>query len=1523
MAEIAEISASAGLPESMDYDFLREKGIEHLQKLAGKIWTDYNTSDPGVTILEVMCYALTDIGYRTSFDVKDLITQDPSDSNAQAIENFFTARNIMTNAPVTIQDYRKLLMDLRVDATDEDNNAIVLTVRNALIEKAKKSEISFYSNNNQSILTYEPVNIGDQPIAVGTLYDLIIEIDNSGEKDFNNNVFIDKKVYTSTELAGIKTTEPPAPGLQLFTELEITVVVQMPKWEKLGVDWTSTSDIKKHIGEIKFDFSREYTDEITQVDFATSFTTDQQSVVVSPTITLAPSPPSTSGVADFTANIETHVNAMIDQMVDTHQKRVQAVLLLMDKVKDELHKNRNLCEDFLNFKTVVIEEIKVCTDIEILPEADQNEVQAQIFYQIDKFLSPILRFYSLEEMLDKGKSIEEIFDGPKLNSGFIDDTELARFKSLKDVHVSDLINIIMDIEGVVAVKEIQIANLPQLGHEGSFESKNVLWCLELSMAENSVPKFNPERSMVSFFKGFIPVSVNAEIVNARILELKAQDQTTNDGPLDLTVPAGNYREPEDYVSIQEEFPNVYGIGKFGLPGDAPIDKVAKAKQLKGFLLLFDQILSSYLIQLSHVSDLFSMNPSKNENGEFVIDKTYYTKSLRDIDPLDELGISDLFVNDNPTHIANLTEMFEKDEQFNTRKSQILDHLLARFSEDFTEYVLHTLIKPEGTTQEMLIEDKLNFLNALPDLQYERLLGMNYKDACHPYSLDNTTGLERRTSLKVGIETQDVGSLNFGTNFTIVETPVSSGIYKYQLIDVADLLFESIADYTSIDEAKIGLEEAIIVADCKANFIDVDITSNEEYHLYCGDTPLGKVTFKTGETPAFRMTKAYDFMKAESANNPESNRYNKSTSFLNYFTFLNLKNPTGQTPTFTDEASFKVAYDALAVKAKMNFEVDYEVYSDSALAVTDKIVTGIIGGVIIQDANMTSDEAYLLVLTQREEIAFTISHKGADKDNYSAVPTLTEYPINFDDKLKRYTALSYGIHAPSVLAENINTVIIEEHNAYNTTALLLDGQSSSATYVASSLAIVASEIDHIQLQYAGTDTNIPTAKKLSLSYSIAGFQTVVDANNFVVALELDNYLQKGDKFTFEGAAYTIKTILFDGANTTITVEEAIPNLNKTAIATYTKEFEIESVDTLLEIITLSTDQDTKTICDISNLFTQRFTNREGMHIVDHLLLRPKFREEEAAECNLDSSILSWELENLGKVCYISKYTVTKNASPDENKITLTGVTGLVSSLYFGNKCTLGHTYPAKTVTELKTLYSAVETGGDTIITFNEDITLLAADIDFVQIEREAAIESVAVNGTSIVIDEDLYIDTIVSVLVKNSTNGINDRMLQIATVDSASITDRTKITFDKYFIRVIDDFLNINTKADCGECTYVDPYSCVISVILPYWQGRFKDMNYRRLFERTIQYETPAHIIPNICWVGYKDMRDFEAAYKSWLVQNSKETPDQNKLTITLNALIEVLKRIRSKYPTGTLHDCEQDASGTNPILLGNSILGNA
>lgn len=43
------------LKPSMDFNFLKNKGIDYIQKLSGDIWTDYNDHDPGVTILEQLC----------------------------------------------------------------------------------------------------------------------------------------------------------------------------------------------------------------------------------------------------------------------------------------------------------------------------------------------------------------------------------------------------------------------------------------------------------------------------------------------------------------------------------------------------------------------------------------------------------------------------------------------------------------------------------------------------------------------------------------------------------------------------------------------------------------------------------------------------------------------------------------------------------------------------------------------------------------------------------------------------------------------------------------------------------------------------------------------------------------------------------------------------------------------------------------------------------------------------------------------------------------------------------------------------------------------------------------------------------------------------------------------------------------------------------------------------------------------------------------------------------------------------
>ncbi|MEL0635656.1 hypothetical protein V6259_02590 [Marinomonas sp. TI.3.20] len=57
------------------FEQLFQLGLTYIQQLSGKVWTDYNTHDPGVTILEQLCYALTDLIYRSDFDVSDYLTE--------------------------------------------------------------------------------------------------------------------------------------------------------------------------------------------------------------------------------------------------------------------------------------------------------------------------------------------------------------------------------------------------------------------------------------------------------------------------------------------------------------------------------------------------------------------------------------------------------------------------------------------------------------------------------------------------------------------------------------------------------------------------------------------------------------------------------------------------------------------------------------------------------------------------------------------------------------------------------------------------------------------------------------------------------------------------------------------------------------------------------------------------------------------------------------------------------------------------------------------------------------------------------------------------------------------------------------------------------------------------------------------------------------------------------------------------------------------------------------------------------
>ena len=99
------------LEPGMEYTRLRAEGQQLIARLAGRVWTDYNATDPGITLLESLCYVITDLSYRLGFAVQDLLATGPE--NRGFGKQFFSAREILTVNPLTVIDYRKLLIDIK------------------------------------------------------------------------------------------------------------------------------------------------------------------------------------------------------------------------------------------------------------------------------------------------------------------------------------------------------------------------------------------------------------------------------------------------------------------------------------------------------------------------------------------------------------------------------------------------------------------------------------------------------------------------------------------------------------------------------------------------------------------------------------------------------------------------------------------------------------------------------------------------------------------------------------------------------------------------------------------------------------------------------------------------------------------------------------------------------------------------------------------------------------------------------------------------------------------------------------------------------------------------------------------------------------------------------------------------------------------------------------------------------------------------------------------------------------------
>jgi hypothetical protein len=101
---------------------------------------------------------------------------------------------------------------------------------------------------------------------------------------------------------------------------------------------------------------------------------------------------------------------------------------------------------------------------------------------------------------------------------------------------------------------------------------------------------------------------------------------------------GTKRKIDTYYSLQNQFPQIYGIGKQGLLKSEPNERHAKAKQLKAYLLFFEQYLANHLSQLNQVDGFFNNDFNSNTDSK----KTYYSQHLSNVPNVEALSPDPIF-----------------------------------------------------------------------------------------------------------------------------------------------------------------------------------------------------------------------------------------------------------------------------------------------------------------------------------------------------------------------------------------------------------------------------------------------------------------------------------------------------------------------------------------------------------------------------------------------------------------------------------------------------------------------------------------------------------------------------------------------------------------------------------------------------------------------------------------------------------------------------------------------------------------
>lgn len=348
--------------------------------------------------------------------------------------------------------------------------------------------------------------------------------------------------------------------------------------------------------------------------------------------------------------------------------------------------------------------VAVMAEIQLDPrgEGDPAAVLSRLLFAIDHAINPMPRMTSYASMQDDKRPPEEIFDGPLTSHGFIDLGEVpARPRPPSEDKIREAL---LDTPGVASVGAVQVP------HAGEWP-KNTAFQLSLDAGD---------LTHLSVLRGGsrLPLEAQNVAVLKRRLNHRRRQHRFSGAAMhgvrravqDIFAAPGTERPAlHKYRSIQHLFPAIYGLGKFGdvsaLDSGLAVGgrlrsfgaSAAQLNQLRAFLLIFEQFVANYLVQLANAPRLLSWHEEWRQS--------YFVQAV----PALEDGPAGTIVQEPPgsvdvlaasqggeaaenlqTYTARLADISATMDQVDDRTERAYDHLLARYNESFDNTQLDNL-----------------------------------------------------------------------------------------------------------------------------------------------------------------------------------------------------------------------------------------------------------------------------------------------------------------------------------------------------------------------------------------------------------------------------------------------------------------------------------------------------------------------------------------------------------------------------------------------------------------------------------------------------------------------------------------------------------------------------------------------------------------------------------------------------------------------------------------------------------------